>query len=348
MKKYILFSAEQVGGVDALLPVIKKIQKNKRFKFALFFDNKNIYKYAKKKNIKNLRLFVNPSLNRIEEVIKKENPDVFFTDTNNTEFKDSIDKKIIKISKSIGKPSVSIVDAWMNYKERFGEKLEYLSDYILVIDEEMKNDLENIGISSNIIKITGSPRFDKFSKIKKTKEEKNLIVFYSQPYISEEFSEVDVFKDIVEVVENNYPKKEIIIKFHPSREKNRDKYDYIIKSSRLVIEKAKNDAKSDNLTKKAELIIGINSIALFDAALMGKKVFSYQPGKNTENDVLRSNYYGWSTPAYKKERIAGILKNIFEGKNKFATKLREEYTKNRSTEKVFNLLKTILSLSGNK
>ena len=127
-KKYkIIFSAEQVGGIDALLPVIKIIQNNKKFKFVVFFDNKNIYKYAKKKNIRNLR-FINLPFGGIEKIIKKQNPDLVFTDTNNTEFENSIDKKIIKITKTIGKPTISIVDAWINYKDRFGEKLEYVPD----------------------------------------------------------------------------------------------------------------------------------------------------------------------------------------------------------------------------
>ncbi|MCX6723789.1 MAG: polysialyltransferase family glycosyltransferase [Candidatus Staskawiczbacteria bacterium] len=341
-KKYIIFVAEQAGGIDVFFPVIERIQNDGKFEFALFLGNKDIYEYAEKKGIKNLHLSVGFSVQEVEDIIEKENPDLFITDTNNTELEDSLDKKIIKASKDAGRPAISIVDSWINYGERFGKKLEFIPDSILVIDGEMKGDLEKIGIPSDIIKIVGNPRFDKFSDIKKTREEKNLIVFYSQPFSSKGMSEVDVFKDIVDVLDKRYPEKKIIIKFHPSREKDKDKYDSIIKDSKLSIEKLKGDVNADALTQKAELIMGMHSMALFDAALMGKKVLSYQPGKDATSDTLRSNVYGWSVPVYKKEDILGVIESVLKGKVLSEKRQRTKYTKNKSADKVASLIEHIL------
>lgn len=334
----IIFSAEQKGGFDIFLPVIKRIKNNKKIDVFLFLDNKEIYELAKKQKIA-CKLLTNHSLEKIKKIVKKINPDIIFTDTNDTDFDFSIDKKFLKTAKEFNKPTVSIVDSWVNYGGRFGVKLEYLPDNILAIDQKMKEELSSIGIPSNIIKITGSPRFDKFSNIKKTKVE-NLIVFYSQPFFEKKPNEIEIFRDIVNALEKMYPKKEIIIKFHPTREENkkdRKKYDNIIKNSILKIKKAEKNIKAEDLTKKAELIIGINSIALVDAALMGKRVISYQPGRNKKSDFLISNKYGWSLPVYKKEKLFFALQDIFK-KPPVKKEELEKYTKNNSTGKVINFL----------
>jgi len=136
----IIFLTEQIGGFDVFLPVIKKIQNNKKFSVSVFLDNKNIYKFAKKQKIK-CQYLPNYSLEKIEKIIKIVNPDIIFVDTNNTDLNLSISKKFIKTAKKMNKKTVSIIDFWTNYKERFGKKLEYLTDTVLVIDKEMKKHL---------------------------------------------------------------------------------------------------------------------------------------------------------------------------------------------------------------
>src|SRR5947207_12951972 len=104
----ILFAAEQVGGIDALLPVIKRIKNNKKVTSFLLLENRSIFRYARQKGIKNIRLVSLP-LSKMQKVIENINPDIVVTDTNNTDYEHSIDKKIIKIAQDMGKPTISIV-----------------------------------------------------------------------------------------------------------------------------------------------------------------------------------------------------------------------------------------------
>lgn len=339
----IIFVAEQRGGLDVFLPVIKKIKHTKKFNFFLFSDNANVFEFARQHRIA-CRRFTGISLEKIEGIIKKVNPDIIFTDTNNTDFSASIDKKFIKISKKLKIPTVSIIDSWVGLKPRFGSKLEYLPDNILAIDGKMKKHLIGMGINPSIIKVTGNPRFDKFSKFKREKEKKNLIVFYSQPLYGQKPNEVEIFKDIVSAIEKTHLNKEIMIKFHPAREENdkdRKKYDNIIENSTVIIKKAKKNITSESINKKAELIVGINSIALVDASFMGKRVISYQPGSNKKSDTLRSNTHGWSVAVYKKPSLLPILRDIFK-KPVVPKEEFKEYTKNNSTSKVISFVNDIL------
>lgn len=341
--KKIIFVAEQRGGFDVFLPVIKKIQKISRFKFFLFSDNANVFDFAKQNHIACRRL-ANPTLEKIETIIKRINPDIIFTDTNNTDFKSSIDKKFIKSAQKINIKTASIIDSWVGLNQRFGSKLDYLPDTILAIDEEMKRHLIGMGISPRIIEVTGNPRFDKFFKINKAKENKKLIVFYSQPFYGKKPNEVEIFKDIVSAIEKTHPDKEVMIKFHPAREENskgRRKYDNIIKSSSVKIKKAKKNANHQHIAKKAGLIIGINSIALVDASLMGKRVISYQPGMSKKSDALQSNIHGWSIPVYKKPMLVPALEDIFK-KPTGPEEDFKKYTKNKSTNKVVNFIRKTL------
>ncbi len=340
----IIFTAEQKGGFDAFLPVIKKLNHIKKSNIYLFLDNKSIHEFAKKKGIGSR--FVNSfSLDKIDQIINKINPDIVLTDTSSTDLNSSISKKFIKSAKKSNKPTASLIDYWNKYKERLGKKLEYLSDNILVADNEMKKHLIDIGVSPELIKVTGNPRFDRFFKVKKEKEKENLIVFYSQPLYNQKPDELEIFKDIVCAIESFYPNKEIIIKFHPTREENpkdKVKYDNIIKNSTIKIKKAGRNVESENLSNKAELIIGINSTALFDASLMQKRVISYQPGKNISNDTLLSNTYGWSRRAYNKNKLHEEIKNIFKKRIPYGKKRRTKYTRNKSTDKIIKLINNIL------
>lgn len=340
VKSNIIFIVEQVGGFDFFLPVIKKTKNDKKLSYVLFSDSKNIHRFAREQKIK-CRLLTYSSLQNIEKIIKKINPDIVFTDTNDTNFKFSIAKKFIVAAKKLNKKTVVILDSWGTYKKKIGTTLP---DNILVIDRQMKDDLEKLKIPQNIIKITGSPRFDRLSGSKQIKELKNLVIFYSQPLSKRNLHEVQIFRDIIEALGGVYPKKEIVIKFHPTREndeKNRKKYDHIIENSMLKIKKVDKQANSGKLTQRAELVIGMNSIALVDASLTGKRVISYQPGKNKRNDTLLSNKKGWSLPVYKKEKLNSALRDIL-AKPLAKKEELEKYTKNNSTQKVINFIKRTL------
>jgi len=339
----IIFSAEQRGGFDVFLPVLKKIKHSKKFQPFLFSNNANVFEFAKQHHISCKRLN-NPSVKKIVGIVKKINPDIILTDTNNTDVSVSIDKKFIKTAKKLHIPTASIIDSWVDVKPRFGSTLEYLPDNILAIDNEMKKYLIGMGVNPAIIMITGNPRFDKFFKINTVKENKKLIAFYSQPLYEQKPNEVEIFKDIVGAIEKTYPDKEVMIKFHPSREdndKDRKKYDNIIKNSTLKIKKATANMASESITKKASLVIGINSIALVDASLTGKRVISYQPGMSKKSDTLRSNTHGWSIPVYKKSSLLPVLRDIF-AKPVSPKKEFEKYTKNNSTDKVVGFISNIV------
>lgn len=326
----IIFVAQDAGGFNTILPVIKRMKKDKRFNVVVWVAGKSS-DLAKKNNIKSLK---NPI--GIKLLLEKENPDLIFTATSCGL---SLEKKIIKASKV---PTISIVDFWSNYSVRFGFKKQYVSDYILVIDQIMKKELIDFGIEKNKIFITGNPCFDYLYLVKE--ENNNLVCFFSQPFSELDktvnpcnFNEVKIFRDIIRVLERIPIPFKVIIKIHPKGE-NIGKFSEIIKNSKLSIKIEKN-LSTEELIKKSSIIIGINSMALFISSLMGRKTISFQPGLKGK-DFLLSNKLGLSVLARNEKELQIALTD----KEPFVLKkdIIERYARNNATEKVIEFICQIL------
>lgn len=350
-KEYkIIFTAQDPGGFNAMAPVIKKLEKDARFNISVILA-KHACLFAEKQNIKYL------DGDKVSFDIT--GADLIFTGTS---FAGSIEKRIINMAKEKNIPTITIVDFWTDYVPSFSDSekrnFKYLSDYILVVDEIMKKEMIAESFPPNKIFITGNPHFDSFSKIIRQKPNKNQVAFFSQPFSEiyknscedykncTKFNEVQVFEDIVRALEKIDLNKKITINFHP-RSKKLDKFDEIIKNSKLKISKEKKLCNKE-LIKKSDIITGINSVVLFEAAMMGKKVLSYQPELKGE-DLLISNRFGLSTPVYKKEKLYSALEKMIyqkiENKN---LKLIKKYTQNNSTQKVISFINNILKNNSKK
>lgn len=311
-KPKIFVAAQDPGGWKAIWPVVQKLKK--KFLIKIFLE-----KLPEKTLI---------------ELFKKEKPDLVFTATS---LGDSIEKKIIKVARVQKIKTVSLIDFWSSYKLRFGK---YLPDYILVIDEIMKKEMAREGFDPQKLVITGSPCFDAF---KAAKRKGKFITFFSQPFselgINSDYNEMQVFEDLVAVLEKLRPGTSLKIKFHP-REKKLKKFDKIIKKSILDCSIVKTGA--EDLIKKSKLVLGMNSVALFQAAMMGKTVLSYQPNLKGL-DPLISNRFGLSTVVYKKKDLAPAFKKMISVRpEKKNLKIIKKYTQNNSTQKVINFITKLL------
>ena len=337
MKKYkIIFAAQDPGGFNAIAPVIKKFEKDPRFNISVILAE-HACLFAEKQGIR--------YLNTDKMFFNIEGADLVFTGTS---FADSsIEKKIITLAKAENIPTISIVDFWTDYVLSFSDfktrNFRYLPDYILAVDETMKKEMVAKNFPANRIFITGNPYFDSFLKKSRRNTDKNLVAFFSQPFsemYKKKFNEVQVFEDIAEAAEKIDLNNKIVINFHP-RTKKFDKFDKAIKNSKLKIKKEKKLHNKD-LIEKAEIVAGINSAMLFEAAMMGKKVLSYQPSLKGQ-DLLVSNKFGLSVPVYQKKELYRAMKKMFFRKlQKNNSKAVKKYTENNSTQKVINFMVNIL------
>ncbi|MBU0981405.1 hypothetical protein KKC94_01815 [Patescibacteria group bacterium] len=291
----ILFAAEDPGGFNTLWPVYLQTGGT----FYLAGTSKLI---AKEKKIPFIPAD-NFTEEQIQETINKENPDAVLTGTS---LGQSLDKLFISAAKHLKIPVASIIDFWINYSQRFTA----LPDKIFIMDDFAKEEMLREGFDQKLLKVTGNPFFDTFRPgIKKGEN----ITFFS-PFYTEitknplNLNEVEALADFVAAFEELKIASPILIKNHPKSTRP-DKFEQIIAQSPLKIQLTQENPET--LIENSFLVIGLNSMPLFQAALMGKRVISYQPGLKGP-DPLISNKLGFSTAIYKKEDLTVAIKKTLQ------------------------------------
>ena len=301
VNKCLFFVSNNIGGLASLLPVIKYYEIQK-YNCIVLYNSKN-EEYLK--NYKSIKLPINKKINfsDIKKLLLKFNPDIVITST--TFPKDlilgDVENKFIHQSSLVNIKSITILDHWCGYKERFYTKINGIKKYtipnhICVMDNKAKKEiLNNIKIPKITIKVTGNPAWDKIKNIKPKinknllsnsnyNKRKKLILFISEVIIEEKkrikykFDEIEILRYLISIYEKNY---NILIKQHP-RESN-DKYLNLLKDFKskniIILDKKLNPY---NLCSINDVIIGMTSIMLVELSLFGLNVISIQPSKHNK------------------------------------------------------------------
>lgn len=345
----ILFAAQNPGGFNALMPVIKKTIEAKSCKVKVCLAEEACG-MAKRFKL-NFTNCTGITRKELEILLNKFQPDIALIATSDGL---SLEKKATVWAKNNGVKTLSIIDFWANYKQRFSTPgtldLAYLPDAICVIDESMKREMTKEEFNARRLFVTGNPFFESFGLIKQDRGK--YILYADQPFSeigakggyinSPMFDEVEIFSDYVKALGKLNIKLPIIIAFHP-RSKKRNKYDRIMAKSKLKISLAKR--KTEDLIKAAETVVGINTMVLFQAAISGKKVVSYQPGIIKWQDPLKSNLLGLSYAAYNFSQLEKQLNkalNQMEYSQKYQ-EARDKYVFKNSTQRVINVINKLIN-----
>lgn len=239
----------------------------------------------------------------------------------------------------LGTKSIYIMDYWAHYRERFydaGTDRMHLPDIICVMDDSAKREMIADGFDADKIKVTGNPYFDDFQKnITNNQEDPKTILFLSQPISDRRgefgFDEFEVLSDLLMALRNLAVDFKVIIKQHPREDKG--KFDGYLDKNVSV----ENEAPVETAVSRVGLIFGMNSMVLFQAAVAGKKVISYQPNLKTK-DFLISNRFGLSLPVFEKSGLENALKEYFNGKFPVSEKAADGLIVSNATENVIKLI----------
>jgi len=316
--KKILFHFQQVGGANALLPLIEHLKSEYDI---IITGRKLVLKNLKKRRI---RVYTYSEVGWTEkndsEWLKKSSPDIVITDSINLiRTSDGIAcRNFWLFSKKFNIPCIAYVDCWWGYQERFilpGEvEASILPDCIAMIDENAARDMLRNGFISKKVSVTGCPRFeylykkassDKrnqffFKQIKGLQQDKFVILFVSQPvekaFGNEKkwgFTEKTTLSAILRIIMKFSQKIKnslsFVILLHPEDEE--------AKLRKIVKEQSKNinvifrKDNSPELLLASDLVIGMFSILLAEAVIMKRPVLSIQINRKRE-EILITNTIG--------------------------------------------------------
>ncbi len=217
--------------------------------------------------------------------------------------------KAIRKAGEHGEVSCSILDYWNNYRQRFSSNNSFIyPDHLIVMDEIARNEAIMDGIPPTVIQVLGHPGLDKFicKKLNSPTDIKNKALFLSQPLSqlyadSLGYTEQQVLRDVCELFEK-YKDWELDVKFHP-KESVLSSEAYRTVAGQLI-----------ELLPLYDLVIGMNTMGLLHARLMGGQIVSYQPNL-VQQDVCITNKLGLSELLTSKEQLFDWFANAAVGRS---------------------------------
>ena len=320
MKKNILFNFQQMGGANALLPLIEHLEKTNNILItgrSLVCDNlaaRNIpvKRHGELKSNGFYRISLSKCFNKFK-------PDILITDTIdlNRAPESIVCRSLWSCAKKESIPSVAYVDCWWGYDKRFlfpGElSPPAMPDGIAVIDEMARTDMINAGYDPIKITALGNPWFETLCKMNKNisdtpalRKELNLlpdnfiILFVSQPLEKTfngnktyGFTEKNTLSALLESL-NKLPQATrkaitLVILLHPEEDDSISKSVIIKANIDLDIRIKKNN--QHKLVRASNLVTGMFSMLLAEAVLLQRPVISIQLHLKKE-EILITNKIG--------------------------------------------------------
>lgn len=304
-KKHLIFLTHDPGGLDVVYPVYDLYNKEEKDECELWKTGPSAQlgqygtKFDEDEVLACLRNNIDP-----ENTIL----------VTGTSWNSLIETDAIHICKNQGVKTISILDYWTNYIERFMNRGEYIiPDYYFVMDDIAKMDAIKCGINCNIIRVVGHPGMDKYISARN----KNIhnrtkaydienVLFLSQPINASRggtlgYDENIVISDLIDASQKIGFKLSIL--FHP-KDSNwiKEKYrDYGVNGEgRSMVD----------VVKDYDTVIGMFTIGILQCYLLGAKVISYQPGL-CNSDLCIANRLGVTSGIYSYDDLLNLLMNGF-------------------------------------
>ena len=315
-KRTILFFARDPGGVNAILPVYQKM---KGHYHAIIYAKDFGLKMLGQENVfvHDIEAECNSqSAEQIMLFLSRVHPDIVITGTS---LDDYTERFLWKACAKLHIKSFAVLDQWMNLGIRFSEygygqddlyrlnpKHSYLPYKILVMDELAKQDLVKDGIAENRICITGQPHFDVVAdKYERAKEiygdEAWNVVYVSEPIIQDYdnndeanrywgYNERTIFfhlyHSLQKLAEEEGRQVRLVIRPHPRE--NAEYWESLavqMQTGRISLE-CDREKDSFDIIKSADLICGMSSMFLLEAAICRKPIVSIMIGLKRKNPFV--------------------------------------------------------------
>lgn len=262
----LVFLAHDPGGYDVIRPVYDR--------FSVCCDAELFLSGAAGRKFPEYGKTNKDILNTLQDYCNGQVPFMLVTGTS---WNSEIEAEAISLCNSKEIPTVSILDYWSNYKERFRFGSEYVFPrHLFVMDKLAFDEAGENGVPMEIMQIVGQPGLDFYVHRRREVERSNTtdrnhkILFLSQPISdlygdSEGYTEFDTFEGVLEA--GRVMGCEVYIKFHPKD------------SERMVAlySKYRVDGSLEEICGGYRVVIGMTTMGLLQCSLLGVPVLSYQP-----------------------------------------------------------------------
>jgi hypothetical protein len=306
-----------------------------------------------------------------DEFVRKTRPDLIVTGTSSEDF---TERHLWKAAERAEITSFAVLDQWTNYRlrlipegsdpmnERATSEL-IVPSFFFIMDEFARREMSVLGIDREKLVVSGQPFFD---YIRKTgdrfttqeieelrreltgREDGHLFVFASQPIagihrkngMAEDYwgyTEETVLKSVVDslskLTEEMATKVTFVLRLHPKDEPR--VYEKALAtlpdSIKVVVDR---ETDSSLLLKASDLIIGMFSMLLLEAAILERRFISVQIGLKRENPLMFDRL-GLFRSILTEQELEETLRGILSGKSREFPNFPFEFG---ATERITNYL----------
>jgi len=271
----------------------------------------------------------------------------------------TLEKAVVAAANRGGIPTIGILDHWSNYSSRFEGPSgirHYFPALLAVMDETARRDLLALHYPADAIAVTGHPAFD--ALISFAKEDRvamrrrlgvshgeKLVIFASEPQRRDHgsslgYDEMDALKILLDVLSDMpKPRPRLIIKPHPT-ESPTDLQ--LLARAYCGVWSVVTDVHPRTLMLAADVVVGMTSLFLVEAALLGTPAVSVQPNLVGEDRFI-GNRLGVTHAAGSRESCRSRLLELFSNHDRertAATARRALGVDGGAAERVAKLLST--------
>lgn len=348
--KKIIIIARQAGAARAFVSLIGQLKAENWDIVALVFENaRNVFESE------NLECKLIKSFNNALPILNVHfNAVILLSGTSENADEDSLFWVWAKTHKIT---SIAFVDSWVHYWQRFTSngneksKFDLVPDKIAVIDNLMHKKMKKFGCNKGRLVITGNPAFDKLIGYK-TQNEFEIQNQFGEYYlfVGEPFNEVvyggkereilgytenevlSIVLDSIEILRQKSGHKfQLVYKPHP-RGINSKEVMALLKDKNIKI--ANTTFSPYDLCVCSNAVVGMTSILLYEAMLMGCKVISLRLGKKIENDII--DHQKRIIMAMNKSDLLHKLEHLLKQKKDIHTKSYNCYNNSLNFKDVLN------------
>jgi len=359
----IIFHIEDPGILNIFQSIKESLDKE-QISYKVILDG------AATKSIYDFPQIIDTDKESINKILSKEKPKLLLVGT--SENKESLGLDMIIEARNFGIYTIGLVDSWYNASNRFKGKtkdsLFYIPDEIFVPDMKTFKEFEEIGVPTEILTLIGNPLFkkvfdwkDSFIHKVKTKEsffqnaeEEDLIItFISEGWdrlnietsrktnnykfhgtTNSDFRSIIIMEELIDSLARTKTKAHTVLRIHP----NSDIKDFMPVSKSFNQISIYEDAY--DLCMYSNVVVGMTSMLLLEAALLGKPTLSILPQEKEKSWMPNIEYGPTSTVTSKEELDAYWI----DGKFKEIMTHSLDWTTEGSFEIAIDRIKELVSI----
>jgi len=358
MNNFLLLCATDIGAVRNMIPLIDLI-KSKGLEYVLITSEETLTNF----NRQDIQI-EQPKISSLEDAVKYLNLKMPAAVICGTSRHLRADRFLVAAAGQLKIKSIAILDEWFYYRKRFENEngqLIYLPDIICCQDQRALKEAIAEGIPNEYLVITGSSYLSALTDLAEnssanpppipdfiTHKVRPIITFLSEPFslsYGEQAGQKGLFGDFVGFTEYivrehifnslksiNLPCT-VVEKLHPTTNNK-----LIPLGDGLINWFSIKEAEILSLLWHSDLVIGMRSMALLEAAVLGSKAVSYQPNLSKEQ-MCTAVRLKLVKDIYKKEELQAWIKERLSSESRCSPRQirRFPFAREDASEKILGL-----------